>query len=240
MKYIFTTLLALLIFSATSFSQSLNITNLNPDTIKADYFTEMSSHVKIENISNDTNSYKVQRFELDMTAGHTSYFCWSIDCYSTNVSLSTSNVILTPNGRDSTFYGYLTPYDNNGGIAGTSVVKYTFFNENRSEDTVSVVFVYTASPVSGVKTKTLDVNEFYAYPNPAVDNLNVAFGDVKGFKSGRIIIRNALGSELLNESIDLNSNIASIDVTGIERGVYFYTIQLDGTNLQTKKFAISK
>ena len=83
-------------------------------------------------------------------------------------------------------------------------------------------------------------NDFYAYPNPTVNTLNVAFGDIKGFNSGRIIIRNALGSELINKAININDNLTSIDVSSLERGVYLYTVQLDGQKFQTKKFAISK
>ncbi len=240
MKQILTSLFILFIFINAQ-SQSLSIISKSADSIQGDYFTELDAKVTIENISATTNVYGVEREELSMTAGHTSYFCWNIDCYDPAVSLSTSFTSLDPGQKDSTFYGYLTPYNSNGGIAGTSVVKYTFFNQNQVDDTISAVFVYIATAVIGiVSTKVLNENDFYAYPNPTKNTLNVAFGDIKDFKNGRIIIRNALGSELISKSFDLKSNITSIDVTNLERGVYFYTIQLDGQKFQTKKFAVSK
>ncbi len=239
MKYIFTSALILFVF-INAMAQSLSVVSQSSDSLSGDFYTEMEAKITLENTAANTNTYGVERFELDMAPGHSSYFCWSIDCYPTNVSLSTSFVTLAQGERDSTFIGYLTPYDGSGGIEGTSVVKYVFFNQNSSSDTISRVFVYTAYSTVGIKTRVLDENDFYAYPNPTVNTLNVAFGDIQGFNSGRIIIRNALGSELINQAIDIHDNLTSIDVSSLERGVYLYTIQLDGQKYQTKKFAISK
>lgn len=239
MKYIFTSFLTLFLF-VNAQSQSLSVVSQSSDSIEGNYFTELEAKVTVENTSATTNDYRVERFELDMTPGHSSYFCWSIDCYSSSVSLSTSIVTLAQGERDSTFIGYLTPYDGNGGIAGTSVIKYLFFNENDNSDTISRVFVYTANPFVGIQTRVLNENDFYAYPNPTVNTLNIAFGDINGYTAGKIIIRNVLGSELINKSININSNLSSIDVSSLERGVYFYTVQLDGQKFQTKKFAVSK
>ncbi len=240
MKYIFTIIASFLIVF-TSNSQSLSLVYKSADSISGGVFADLEGKVTVENTSANTNTYKVERIELSMQPGHSSYFCWSIDCYPPNVSLATSDVVLGQNDRDSTFIGYLTPYDNNGGISGTSVVKYIFFNVNDAADTISTVFVYNATGSTGiVDTRILKENDFYAYPNPSTNYLNIAFGNIKAHKVGKVIIRNALGSELINSSFDLNRNLATVDVSRLERGVYFYTIQLDGKNVHTKKFAVSK
>lgn len=221
-------------------AQSLDFASRTMDTVSGDFFTELEAKATVENISAQTNSYLVLRTELNMTPGHTSYYCWSIDCYPPNVDLSTSNITLSPGQKDSTFVAYLTPYDGTGGFAGTSVVRYRFFNENDAADSISAVFVYTATGTSSISTRILDKNDFYAYPNPTTDMLNVAFGEIDGYRSGKIVIRNALGSEMIAKPINLSRNMANLDVSTLDRGVYFYTIQLDGKNIHTKKFVVSK
>ena len=240
MKYTITTILSLFII-VNSFSQSLVFDKISDDSVEADYFTEMSTYVTVENVSANTNIYRVERQELSMVPGHSSYFCWSIDCYPPNVSIATSTVTLGPNEKDSTFTGYLTPYDSLGPYDGTSVVKYVFYNDGDLSDSISAVFVYTATPASGeVQARVLNSNDFYAFPNPTVNELKVAYGDITGVQKGRLIIRNILGSELIVQNIDLKNNIAHIDVSRLNKGVYFYSVELDGKNVHTKKFAVSK
>jgi hypothetical protein len=243
MKILYTIFLSLLIISFGAHAQDISISSKSSDSISADKFTEMTAYVVVENTGTDSNTYKVERIELSMTVNHSSYFCWSIDCYNPDVSLSTSSVTIAPSETNSTFYGYLTPYDSIGAYTGTSVVKYKFFNTDGAKlnDTVSVVFVYSATEVSSLsRTRILGDNDFYAYPNPAVNSLNIAFGDIKGFSNGQIVVRNILGSELINQKINLSSNLESIDVSKLGRGVYFYSVLLDGKTVQTKKFAVTK
>jgi hypothetical protein len=200
----------------------------------------MSAHVTVENISNASATYLAERIELDMTPGHSSYFCWSIDCYPTNVSLSTSNIQLAPGQKDSTFIGYLTPYDAIG-HEGTSVVKYVFFNENDASDSISAVFVYVAiDNTTAIDTRMLSDEEFFAYPNPAKDQLNIAYGNLSKFSTGRVVVRDLLGSTVKVQDITMNQNLLKINVSDLNKGVYFYAIELDGVNLHTKKFVVSK
>ena len=240
MKYIFTILIGFFTILNLS-AQSLSFSYISEDSVSGDVFTELETKATVQNTSATQNTYLVERFELSMVPGHTSYFCWSIDCYPPNVDLSTSTVVLAPNAKDSTFVGYLTPYDATGGIEGTSVVKYVFFNQNNPADSISAVFIYTATQATtGIKTRVLGKDDFYAFPNPSSNELNIAFGDITSYSNARIIIRNALGSEMINNNISTTLNLSKIDVSRLERGVYFYTIQLDGQNVHTKKFAVAK
>lgn len=241
MKLIFTLLFS---FSICGFilAQDIMIYEKDNDSLTADKFTEMYGIVKVQNTGTKNNEYAVLRNEVSMVPGHISYYCWNISCYGDSVDLSIDSTILAPGEKDSTFYGYLRPYDTVGGYTGTSVVNYKIFNTDpgEPEDTVSFTYIYTATELSGVQTKILTENDFYAYPNPAVNTLNIAFNDLSQFSNAEVVLRNILGSELKRQKVNIRRNLTEIDISELGRGVYFYSVVLDGKVFQTKKFAVTK
>ena len=241
MKLIFTLLFSFVICGLV-LAQDIVIYEKSDDSLSADKFTEMYGIVKVENTGTKNNEYAVLRNEVSMVPGHISYYCWNISCYGDSVDLSIDSTVLAPGEKDSTFYGYLRPYDNSGAYVGTSIVNYKIFNTDpaQPEDTVSFTYIYTANEVIGIQTRVLTENEFYAYPNPAVNSLNIAFNDLSQFSNVSVVIRNILGSELKSQKVSTNGNLAEIDISDLGRGVYFYSVVLDGKVYQTKKFAVVK
>lgn len=234
-------IIILSVFSVAAFAQNISVVSKSSDSISGPDIAEMEAKVKIENIGSLSQTYNVIRNELSMVPGHSSYYCWSIDCYPPNVDTSTSQVTLAPGASDSTFIAYLTPYDNQGKYPGTSVVRYRIYNidSDQREDTLGFVFVYTALNTTSLETKILSDEEVYAYPNPAVDKLNIAFGDLH-VNNARIIIRNLLGSQIITRNINPTSNFTSVDVSQLDKGIYFYTLEANGEKIHTRKFAVSK
>ena len=76
-----------------------------------------------------------------------------------------------------------------------------------------------------VRLKTVAFN---IYPNPASDMVNLNYDFPLEVKVAEVKIMNVLGSVVSEQNIDTRSNQASIDISNINDGIYFYTILING------------
>jgi hypothetical protein len=79
-----------------------------------------------------------------------------------------------------------------------------------------------------------NTSQLITYPNPSKDGFNIAISDSKLVGEASLIIRDAMGKEVLTKSISIaeGMNLFPIASYEIENGVYFITIE--GENAQTK------
>lgn len=78
-------------------------------------------------------------------------------------------------------------------------------------------------------------DRFNIYPNPASDLIQIQY-DSDQIESGSIVLSNVLGQVVTTKAITANRSIyESIDVSGLDQGLYFVTLQL-GSKLLTKRF----
>lgn len=81
------------------------------------------------------------------------------------------------------------------------------------------------------------LNNFTMYPNPAQDAVTIDLGD-QGFEQLNLQITNSLGQQMLVlNKVTPNGNLVSFDVSGLQSGIYFVTVQVDGAS-STKKLSI--
>jgi len=92
-------------------------------------------------------------------------------------------------------------------------------------------------PPTGIENK-LSKDEYKTYPNPAIDKLNFEF--TRAFQNDvDITILNLLGKTELKKTIFAhNSQSFSLDVSGLESGIYFYRLKTQGTKEFTGKFFV--
>lgn len=132
------------------------------------------------------------------------------------------------------------------GIFGTIPVtrtQYAYYEPGTSKfpvfvhNTLSVSgnpqsYVLSRDPLPGLSTEEISLQNIKVFPNPAKDNLNVAF---QSNESATISLFNVLGEEVRESNAPAGNSTIQFDVQDLEAGVYFIRIQT-GTVSRTIKF----
>jgi hypothetical protein len=85
-------------------------------------------------------------------------------------------------------------------------------------------FFSSASPYVGIGENTVREN-VVLFPNPASDKLQVEF-TLPGFINGSLVINDVAGKEVLKTGLQNNHELINISL--LDRGIYFVTIILNG------------
>lgn len=188
----------------------------------------------IENISGQSVEVKVSSEEISVIAGTLNYFCWA-QCYEPGVTVSPSSITIEPGQRIDSFYADYKPQ----GQSGITTIKYCFFNVANEADSVCGIVRFNATPV-GIQdianSSTPGISE--AYPNPAVGEMTFSYATGGGL--GRIDIFSMLGSKVKSVKLPELVGKAKVNLESLTSGMYFYRLNVNGKDIQTRKLIISK
>lgn len=187
--------------------------------------------IVLTNNSEDVDNIYLTKHIIAEVPGSVNLFCIGGVCYD---SQSSSTPLVLQPGESSNSQQFHLLY-NPGETEGTTTVKYIFYTSRYSD---SVTVNYTYGNV-GVEEAELLVNSLTAYPNPATSNVTVAY-DLSGFRanSARVVITNLVGSKVAARPINGTSGKVSIDLSNLDAGIYFYSIEADGKIVSTKKLIV--
>ena len=237
MKKIATLILFLAVTAA--YAQSFQITyNGEPVGEELDFTATLADEdnelvLTVTNTSDQTNSIYLSKRVISEVPGSYNTFCFGM-CY--DPSITSSPVPLTLGPGESSDGGSFHLVYNPCGNEGTTEVNYTFTSNNFN---VSLLVNYTYSE-TGINVSVLRVNSLTAYPNPATSNVTVAY-DLSGCHTNsdaRLVITNLVGSKMVVRPINGTSGNVSMDLTGLDAGIYFYSIEADGKIVSTKKLIV--
>ena len=130
-------------------------------------------------------------------------------------------------------------------IGGEQYITIGNFNSNTNTDTLFVGSVnpepgsykyayYYIDDITLIDQSTVGFNElgnessFEVYPNPANDVLNIKVGTIK--ENTKIKIADVIGRTIL-----ITESKSQLDISFLEKGIYFGTIEQNGKTLDTKK-----
>ncbi len=87
---------------------------------------------------------------------------------------------------------------------------------------------------------SLSVNEDYyslfsVFPNPANDFVNIEYTSKK---DGSFQLFNVVGQSVFTQTLSAGDQRTTVDVSSLNSGVYFYTLQIEGNVMETKKLII--
>ncbi len=205
--------------------------NIPNDDVERNYYLD------IVNVSSSNIEMMIKRELISLLSGVENRFCFGL-CYEPNVNMTSDPYTFlagdTLSHDDGSMDYFYTSY-NAQGQQGVSIIKYTFYDNNNSSDTTSVIFRFTSGNV-GIKDNAIDVADFKAYPNPATTKLTIRH-NCGNKENARLRISNLMGMELKSIPIT-NSNETQIDVSGFASGIYFYSLEVNGKISVTKKFII--
>ncbi len=193
-----------------------------------------SSSVKIVNTGTSTISAKVSQNAFSAVPGHVTYFCWGVICYPPTVTVSLTPVVLAPGDTTTSFIGYLHPT----GITGVSEVTYNFFNEADESDSLSLIVTYDIT-LTGIDNIEREASLSDASPNPAAGLTSISY-DLNTSKNAKLVIYNILGSVVKEESLDTKQGTVILSTSGLNSGIYYYSILADGKLLPAKKLIVAR
>jgi len=239
MKKLFFALSFVFAFATLASAQSLTL-EWNGQAVNADasivydsttmLYGELECHMQVRNNTSDDLEIYVSKTIVSEVAGTDNYFCWG-ECYNSDITMSTSGVVVPAGGvsGEAEFSGHYIPND----LQGETVIQYSFFV--RSDPSLSVSF--TARYVMGeVSVISFDEQAWELYPNPAKSFINIAFADES---AKTVVMYNMVGQKVLEQSFE-GVATSRIAVDGLDDGLYFCSVLVDGKMIATKKVLIGE
>jgi hypothetical protein len=195
---------------------------------------EISALVK--NINTIPVSIKVRKYDLSLMTNATSNICWGPSCYPPFIYDTPDSVLLANGATDNTFRGDYV----HGGVQGSSRVRYTFYNIDNPNDTLSFIVNYTVGYV-GIGDVIINTPEISnAYPNPASGNVNFDYKLPASTKNAAIKVTNLLGTVIEELTLDKTEGKASFNVSSLKNGIYFYSLMINNSATTTRKFVVKR
>jgi hypothetical protein len=194
--------------------------------------SEIVSYFFVKNNTSAAVSVRVKKVEVNLVTGTSNSFCWGL-CFGPNVYLSPDPLVINAHATDSAdFSGHYSPLGN----VGTSTVRYVFFNIANLSDTVCVNVAYNGLPV-GIPTQTVKNILSGAYPNPANSTVNFEYS-LNTENTASVVIRNLLGTVVKKADLSSSETRMSIFTGDLPEGIYFYSLDVDGKTMTTRKLIV--
>ena len=116
---------------------------------------------------------------------------------------------------------------------------YYLYEANNPDDKfiINVIFKYSLYDVENVN----DVEVFSnAYPVPAKDVVNFDYNFNSNVNEAYVAIYNMMGQEVMRSEINALQGKASLNVSDLTEGVYFYSLIVNGQTEKSSKLVIKK
>jgi len=181
----------------------------------------------------DMSNVFVKRTVNQQAATAINSFCFGINCYSPTTNVSAYAATLSAGAMDKSFLADFYP-SGNGGLTS---ITYEFYDDVTFGKHVSAKATILFS-ISGVGIDEEKVVFNGLYPNPASQTTCLEYNIPSSFKNVQLVIRNILGVEIENISLENRSGKLPIDVSKYASGIYFYTLFVDGKIEISKKLII--
>lgn len=193
--------------------------------------------VKVKNISGDSVSIMMKKYNMSIIEEvDEMLYCWGSSCYSGDNFNPSDVVELGSQQVDSSFHG---DYYNTG-KQGTSRARFTFFLERNPSDSISVIINYTVGYLGIDKNTSTGVTISNVYPNPATSTSFVDYKLPKSVMSASLRISNLLGVVVNEIQLDRNEGKATINVSNLKEGIYFYSLIVNNSATHTRKFVVKR
>jgi len=218
-----------LLIICTLFSLGLAAQSLSVHT-EASYYAEAATEglaeIKVENLTSQDVEVIVTRNQADGTAMN--YMCWAV-CHIPNINVSTP-LTVPANTTIDDFSGHILSMPE----ASEITINYCFSLVTNPSDKTCVDVLYTSFADSvGLEEET--TNNFFVYPNPAQDKLNINF---EGSNYADFVLYDMLGNKIIQERVCSSQN-HSVDLSSFESGIYFYSLFEEGRTTEVQKLIIA-
>jgi len=195
---------------------------------------EITQELSIVNNNTGSIEIMVRKVEVELVSGTMNYFCLN-QCYPSNIYESTSPITIAAGATLDGTAGFSYHYFANS-IDGTTMITYTFYDNDNPGDSVQVTVKFVIGQNS--IDETFIANSISdIYPNPATDILNI---DYNVNTNSSLKIYNLIGSEIKTVSLSNSASKASVNVSDLVNGVYFYSFISKSNILKQGRFVINR
>lgn len=238
MKKIFTLVLLLGFFTSLS-AQRIQLLDITENGIYYAGATKATLSMKVHNNSSNTQFLIMERTENRLADQHKSQFCWGAICFDYATDVSQDPQVLMAGDTNSTFFLYVEPH----GMPGTDTISFAVYPEGEPMDAETHTFIVQFTPTSVEDFLEDDAQTFglaSPYPNPASEEVNVAFKLPNGARDAHLVVRNTLGAEVVRKPLSPLAEKAMINLQGFAPGIYFISLYADGQKPSTKRFVVTQ
>jgi hypothetical protein len=217
-------------------------TSVNGDTITKNGSVtnpDLEQHMWVAQTSGSAMDIKAKVYVQFMDTGRYTV-CW-FQCYAPQLpSVTYFNptdivTVQTTPGSVSNFSAHY--YHTSGAPATICQMRYVLYDDNNPSDSAYVDIVFDNNPTSIDDLSLSDV-KLNAYPNPATDNLTIAY-DIKGaLNDASLSVYDVLGQEVIAKELNENKGTVRLNLEAINSGVYFYAISVAGKAVRTERFIV--
>lgn len=245
MKKLLLASVSTLMFAGLSAQSSFTIMDANQNPVANGstliYFVDQATGIEthdyvVTNTNPNAVTAKVRKAIQSQQSGQTFYFCTDLNCYAPTTNLS-GNVSMTGSGGD---FDLITDFTPNA-TTGISVVRYSVFNVNVASDSAYFFIEYHVSPTGIANHSMVKANIGTPNPNPASSAFNLSYNLGSSFGKGeaKMVVYNMLGAMVISETlVDAEGNVR-MDVSTLEAGVYFTSLEVDGKQVATKRLVVT-
>lgn len=215
-----------------SFGFAQNIQIVDPVTSvqgNSEEIAYINLHVK--NNSSTTQEIYLQRTIVSLVPGHLSYFCFGITCYPPGVSKSPDNLTLTAGSTDESVKTYIDPRSE----VGVSTVNYCYYNLAKT-DSACLLLTYDMALTGIVNNSHLKFVK--VFPNPADENISLAFNTEKVYTNSEIQISDLSGRIVASEKVSTKEGLIKVDVSTLPAGIYVCNLVADGVSIARDKVVV--
>lgn len=200
----------------------------------ANEWGEYLQDMQLRNLSGQDMKVKVEKDVMDNLDGVTNYFCWG-QCFGPDVIISPEAIAIEANSVTAeSALSFHAMFDET--VYGKIQVKYYAYDERHPEERISIIVVFHRS---GAGLNETSVSYFgQPYPNPA--NSMVSFDYNLSGSNASAVVYNLLGQEVMRQEINTFDGKLSLPVSGLNDGIYFCSVVLDGKTCAAVKFVVKK
>lgn len=159
-----------------------------------------------DNIIPQVPFFSIDTNSTDLLMGYAGY---PVDAYNRELKMGLGQVSLEISFFEATYYKYLIGYIKNGVTTGTVYVDFVGTQDN-----------YFSADVK-------------AYPNPSKDNVTIEFNTINYNSEKTIVINDVSGRKI--KEFHTKKEKLEIDISILEKGIYFFEIKENEFLLGTKK-----
>lgn len=210
----------------------MNGDNINVDVEDLSAFETISEDYYIKNSTSDVVEVMCRQEAVSLVEGASFSFCVLGVCYPAGTNETTKSVLVGPGvvvDEENYLSGHYHP-DNNPGV---SVIRYTFYNNNQVNDSLS--FTITFDGTTGVDNVMAN-SKITVSPNPASEYVVFNTSDVN-IGNSQLVIYDLTGKVVYSENAENKSQI-ELDLSEFTRGVYLYRIEGESKMSETSKLII--
>jgi Secretion system C-terminal sorting domain len=142
---------------------------------------------------------------------------------------------MSPGVTITNFHAYHAPQ----GLENCNVYRYVWYDVGNPTDTTWVDIQFCSQAV-GINEAVASQYQLAVFPNPSVgSDVRVSFTGTGATPATSLVVYNTLGERILTESVRAAQQVVVLSTADLSSGVYFATLEANGTTLATRRFAVT-